>query len=656
MNDERLVSYPRKLVCVVALLLPVIMAGSKAHAASLVIDPATTHQEIDGFGTCLAWWVNGDYLTNSWQNLYYQDLGASILRIDIHTNSLRGPDDNPATPVTLTEDLDANIAMFDFSETGVRNFGAVAEASNSKALDDVIITGSVWSPPHWMKGPRVVWHSDEHDTDADGNLIYPYMNGSNAADGSIIDTPENLRQFGLYLASYIKGFEQTYNVTIHSISIQNELIFAQPYGSCVYSYPRYVKTVKAVKQVFADHNITTKIVGPEDVGVGTLNNPWIAWRQMEFVKALRADQEAFDAVDIYAIHGYALDGVGANRSPEMWAQYWDGRSAPDYPDPSWTGIKNDGKKSWMTETSGEAADWDGAILMGLGMLDHLVYSHMSAYIYWQFGDGGNYSQYTLTNGTSTNTEKYVVAKHFFRYIRPGSQRVEMTGIDPYDVLGAAFVHPDNNTLTVVVINPSTAQDTVDIDLGGLSVSSFDTAFMSQDTNRMNDISPVAVNSGSVSITMPAESVITLQGTITGSTPTAWETWVSSNNLTGTDAEQLSDPDGDSVNNLVEFAFNLDPNTPGSTVLPASGTSGLPHFSVNEQGVMSVVYLERQNAGVTYVIEESSDLATWQDAAVVQAASPEAINADWQRVSYNMSEGVSSGQSKFYRLKVTEAGQ
>jgi len=43
----------------------------------------------------------------------------------------------------------------------------------------------------------------------------------------------------------------------------------------------------------------------------------------------------------------------------MWGQYWDGRHTKAYP--SWTGIKADGKRSWMTETSGEVGS-DSKIL------------------------------------------------------------------------------------------------------------------------------------------------------------------------------------------------------------------------------------------------------------------------------------------------------
>jgi O-glycosyl hydrolase len=87
--------------------------------------------------------------------MYFQDLGSSMLRMDLNINALRGSDNDIATPVTMVEDINQNIAQFDFHNSRVQPFGDMAKASLTKKLDDFKLIASIWSPPHWMKGAEL---------------------------------------------------------------------------------------------------------------------------------------------------------------------------------------------------------------------------------------------------------------------------------------------------------------------------------------------------------------------------------------------------------------------------------------------------------------------------------------------------------------------
>jgi hypothetical protein len=108
---------------------------------------------------------------------------------------------------------------------------------------------------------------------------------------------------------------------------------------------------------------------------------------MRYVEAIRRDPEARKAVDVLAIHGYADDGVHANRSPDMWQQYYHGRTAKQgngassY-NPTWTGVKADNKPLWMTEVSGEGQNWDSAIRVAQTMQDGITKSNVGAWVFW----------------------------------------------------------------------------------------------------------------------------------------------------------------------------------------------------------------------------------------------------------------------------------
>jgi O-glycosyl hydrolase len=470
-----------------------------AATVDVAIDTRQHFQSIDGFGTALAWWVKDPYTTDAWQKMYYQDLGSSMLRVDINIKSLAGPDHDLATPVVLGDDLQANIAQFDFGADGVANYGAVAKASKDDKLDDFKLIASLWTPPHWMKGEEVDANSGKP------NGTQPVLVGSNSEGGSLIDTPENLQQFGRYVAAYVKGFEQTFGVPFYAISIQNELAFHESYNSAVYSPQLYVKALKAVANAFHQYGITTKIEGPEDVGVGVPSNPWILARQFSYIDAIRNDPEAMADLDIYSIHGY--------ESPEMWQQYMDGRPGSKYPAPNWNGIASDGKASWMTETSGQKPTWTGALHIASAVQDALTQGNVSAWDYWQTADGnGTTSTATLTQGTDTSSQKYVVAKHFFRYIRPGAVRVAATPSDPNGVYVSAFVHNQQQTLTTVLVNVSSDEQTVNLSAIGTHISKFSVARLSSADKSWDDIGPVEFVHGKATVTLPPNSVMTLEGT------------------------------------------------------------------------------------------------------------------------------------------------
>lgn len=76
-----------------------------------------------------------------------------------------------------------------------------------------------------------------------------------------------------------------------------------------------------------------------------------------------------------------------------------------------------------------------------------------------------------------------------------------------------------------------------------------------------------------------------------------------------DAFGLQDPDRDGISNLFEYAFDLNP-----TQADANGLQALPHI-INLSGRTGLAFQKRATAtDLTYRIESSADLFTWQDAS------------------------------------------
>jgi O-glycosyl hydrolase len=493
-------------------------------SVSVAIDASQHFQTIEGFGSTV---TDDAALAESpaYQKMYYQDLGSSILRLPIRLDALTGPGGVIASPVALGPDLQSDISLFDFTKPDVQSDGAMAAASKTYGLDSVKIIGSLWSPPHWMKGPEVNWY----DGSLDGTLpTITGVGGLQTAGGSLIDTPANLAQFGLFVAAYVQGFQQAYGVPFYAISIQNELAFSEPdYSSCEYTPQLFVDAVKAVHDAFAQYGITTKIIGPEDVGVGQTYNPWQLWRQMQYINAIRADPVAMADLSAYAIHGFADDSTTPGRSPTMWDQYVNGRSAAQYPAPynAWfTGIGNDGKESWQTEMTTLDQSASGALLLAENAQDALVQGNVSAWLAWQTSDGGPASVYTLTSGTDETTLKFAAAEQFFKYIRPGSYRVAASPSDPNGVYVSAFVQPQQQTLTSVLINAGTTDQTVSLSMAGVQLASFAIDRRTSATDVFADEGAVPIVNGVATITLPAGCIVTLQGsTVAGLLDGGFET-------------------------------------------------------------------------------------------------------------------------------------
>ena len=179
----------------------------------------------------------------------------------------------------------------------------------------------------------------------------------------------------------------------------------------------------------------------------------------------------------------------------------------------------------MTETSGETTGWldssggsfpnSGAFSIVLKMYQALTAGQESAWDYWQFNDGSNPADTSsLTDPTNLAlAPKYVAAKHFMRFVRPNSYRVNttVTGTSSANILATSFFNPGKSTLTIVLINTSSSGTAIPVTVNvptkptGLT---FLNAFTSSNGSYWQG-SRLNVAGGQVSISLPAYSVSTL---------------------------------------------------------------------------------------------------------------------------------------------------
>lgn len=109
--------------------------------------------------------------------------------------------------------------------------------------------------------------------------------------------------------------------------------------------------------------------------------------------------------------------------------------------------------------------------------------------------------------------------------------------------------------------------------------------------------------------------------------------------TGTAADD-ADPDGDGLNNLLEYALNLPPNAAGRVPASVQATGGNLEY-LYERSTAAF------NGGTTYQVEWSDDLTTWSGAGVVETLLSD--DGTTQQVKATLPAG--SGGRRFVRLRV-----
>jgi hypothetical protein len=338
------------------------------------------------------------------------------------------------------------------------------------------------------------------------------------------------------MAAYLRGFQNAYGVSFYAVSIQNELNFDEYYNSCDYpltsGYNAALTAVRAELNQYPDL-AGIKIMGPEDVLGGSAYGMWqygsgstASAKNLQFLQGVAASPAAATAESFFCIHGYDSDGVAAaNATPTQWLWWLNGwQASPGAGTPAnIPGFGAYGKKSWMTETSGENPAWlyptngfpgGGAWSIALRLQQALTAGRQSAWAYWQMTDGNAVGAETLTDSTLLqNSPKYVAAKHFFRYIRPNSICVNATVSGDAALSASAFLHTTNGTITVVLINATNTpvNTVVNSPAQPTGIKSWQT--FTSSSGSYWQTSSISITNGQATVTVPGYGVVTLYGMV-----------------------------------------------------------------------------------------------------------------------------------------------
>lgn len=472
---------------IITVLLPTY---AQQPQKTFTVNTDKQYQTIEGFGTSLInfgrYWKEFPelYRTPEFQDFYVNEMGMNMLRCNLWGGVLMNP-------VESWQDI--NYQDFDLTVSQVKQpnnrrdmqvFIDFAKAMIELDPDAKII-GTVWTPPPWMKmnneltgaGPGAI-HGDR------------YINRKTKEPVKNRLKPEYFKHYAKYLTEWVKLFEHHTGKPLYGISIGNEVMFTQSFGSCVWTAEDYGKMVVELGQMLESEGCGDVLIyGPE-----TMTSHNHADANPMYVKVL-TEGPAAKYLDVFATHGY-VDGFEEEYGAEALIEF---RKM----------IKDTGKSLWITEGGTGGHHWPEPLTgIAAAVYNAAVYGNVSAFTPWQVTD-----PHANTHGMMVfdmPTPKTYTAQHFFSFIDAGAVRVDASPAKD-EINIAAFYHPEKNDLTVVLINPTENKNAVNVQLKGqVSGLSNPKAFRTSETERMN---PVEVNTGDgfFKMTIPALSIVTVQG-------------------------------------------------------------------------------------------------------------------------------------------------
>ncbi len=365
---------------------------------------------------------------------------------------------NAADPTTLfsTTGNGAGLSLFRVriqpSPAGTTSAGEIAMAKTAQSMG-ATVWATPWTPPTADKS------------------------NNNTVEGTLT----NPAAWAASLASYVTTMKNA-GINLYAVSSQNEPDANVTYESCVYT--------GATLATFVGTNMGPALAG---TGVKVMTPETQNWNGFStFEPALAANATAWAAADIVATHEY-----GGNPSA--------------YP-----AIQAAGKEFWETEwypTGAEDATMTNGLVIANEIYAALTVANMNAWHYWWIypsGSGDNQGLWDM--GTNAWAKRLWVMANFSRWVRPGYNRIDVSGPVPSGVSVIAFQSPTDNTVVVVAINKNTTATNLPLFVSGTAWPASVVPWVTSSSQNIALLTAVPVTGARVSVSLAAQSVTTYVGT------------------------------------------------------------------------------------------------------------------------------------------------
>lgn len=379
------------------------------------------YQKMEGFGGCFneLGWLALSYLSDEKRESVVQELfspeaaNMSFCRIPMGANDY-------SIDWYSNDEVEGDYDLEHFSIERDKKYLIPYIQAALKHNRELRFFASPWSPPTWMKFPKVYnW-------------------------GKLIWTKEILNTYAMYFVKFIEAYQKE-GIEIWQIHVQNEPVANQKFPSCMWTGEELRDFIKSfLGPTMEKHGIDSEI------WLGTINAPGCDFNRLIF------DKFATEDYDYYA--NTALMDAEALKYIKGVSYQWGGKFAIQRTFESWW------PKVRLMQSENECGfgdnTWEYA-RYNYTMLKHYISNGAEAYMYWNFallpngtntwGDDQN-AMITIDNETGSviyNPDFYVM-KHFSHAVKKGAVRLGIKGPWAGDTL--VFRNPEGD-IVVVVMNP-----------------------------------------------------------------------------------------------------------------------------------------------------------------------------------------------------------
>ena len=395
--------------------------GEPGTKCKLALDLEQRYQTLDGFGAALAWYqerIAGNTVEGLYETLF-PELGLDILRFRNRYQRSEKNDNN----------LNVEVEIFE-------------RATKALGYPPKLLLSS-WSPPSKLKAngaERCKSNDDCTLVKKRGKFVYD--------------------EFTDYWTKSLKHY-RSLGLAPTYVSIQNEPDFIPPdWEGCKFEptetakYPGYDVALKKVHTAFQKLDDPPQLIGPEMLGIHYNRVP-------SYLKYV--DTSLLSAV---AHHIYEMGNDGV----------WDWRDpGPDsFLDEMRDVAALTAKPLWQSEfATDDDKGIDGGFETAWLVHHSLAEEGVSAFIYWDLIWDGTRGLVGMLGRRPLVRDQYFSMRHFARFTDPGYLRVH-TATDHDTLLASAYIAPDNDTLTIVVLNTGSELLEVDVDPGGFAATKSET--------------------------------------------------------------------------------------------------------------------------------------------------------------------------------------
>lgn len=402
--------------------------------STLRINPAARQQTIEGWGVSLCWWAN---MCGKWNDSKIDELvdllsSPDKLNYNIFRYNIGGGDQPSHYNGHMCKGKGKRAEMEGFKSGEYSAYDWTADAAQRKVMlklrdarRDAVFEAFSNSAPYWM--------------------TYSGCSAGNADAGKDNLKPQYYGQFSDYLIDVCKHYKDEYGIefkTLEPFNEPNTNYWGENGGQegCHFDPASQVSLLRVLYPKLKASGLKTVLSASDETSVPTAIGE---------LQLFRKEGDIVPMLGQFNVHTYGGNIMEKVNLKDM--------------------VSETGLPFWMSETGSGGEGLQGNLNLAQRMFDDLNYLQPQAWIDWQFVEEGN-DQWCMVRGNFAD-QTYSVVKNLYvrmqvtRFIRQGYTLLS-TGRD--DALAA--ISPNGDEVVVVMLNTTTAEKEMVVDLSLLKVN------------------------------------------------------------------------------------------------------------------------------------------------------------------------------------------